>query len=187
MGEFGSAVPVWPWRRERCPRGHRLAVAGGARGYHHLYGLQSASCRVCIDLKLFPAEWCELDPGRQVTTDQATGQGMELVITPPVMRGAVGTIALHLDGRPRGDVDAALCTCRVGLIEGVRVDAGYRRLGFGRVLLYAALIRGPGYRWSTTAIDTAEAWAFWAAVAPDFLMLGASERCTDMRTALAEP
>ncbi|WP_116050811.1 hypothetical protein [Amycolatopsis palatopharyngis] len=48
----------------------------------------------------------------------------------------------------------------MGVIEHVRVDPEYLRRGYGRVLVAGALARGPGYRWSTTAvIDSAIARA----------------------------
>ena len=41
----------------------------------------------------------------------------------------------------------------------------YRRLGYGRVLVAAALTLGVGYDWSTTAIgDSLPTRAFWARV-----------------------
>jgi hypothetical protein len=70
--------------------------------------------------------------------------------------------------------DAGLRVCgprRRAALEHVRVDAepvSYRRRGYGRVLVTAALARvpSPRYRWATTPlVDTVAVRAFWAAVA----------------------
>ncbi|MFJ9782618.1 hypothetical protein ACIRSS_23760 [Amycolatopsis sp. NPDC101161] len=51
------------------------------------------------------------------------------------------------------------------MIGPVQVDSSYRRHGFGRVLVAAALARAAGYRWSTTAIsESVSARAFCAAL-----------------------
>ena len=51
------------------------------------------------------------------------------------------------------------------MLEHVRVDESYRRYGYGRVLVAAALTLGRGYDWSTTAVNKSiEARAFWATV-----------------------
>jgi hypothetical protein len=46
------------------------------------------------------------------------------------------------------------------------VDVEFRRFGYGRVLVAAALTLGTGYDWSMTAVDSnsIEAKAFWASV-----------------------
>ncbi len=81
---------------------------------------------------------------------------------PPVVEHAPGRLELHLDGRAVAEVDVSLCeVCRVGVIEHVRVEPTFRRRGFGRRVVAAALACGPGYRWSTTEINGGNAQRFW--------------------------
>lgn len=176
-------VPLYPLpERRRCPRGHRLDVAGVSRHYAHLLGLSTRSCTVCHESDPHTAAWCELDPTRQVGADQASGSGLELVAFPPAARGGTGTIALQLDGQALGEIQVALCgPCRTGVIA--RVASERTRMGIGRVLVAAALARGPRFRWSTDPIPIPDAGAvrgFWAAAAPEQLRLGDPLRCTDM-------
>lgn len=180
-GEFGRAVPLYPLPElRRCPRGHRLDVAGVSRSYSHIYGRMQRTCRVCHELDPYTAAWCELDPARQVDQAQAIGSGLELVAFAPAGRGGVGRIAVHLDGHAWGDIHAAICApCRRAVIEHVTTE--FPRRGIGRVLVSAALARGPHCRWSTTRLeDTATARAFWSATAPHGLQLGQPTRCSDM-------
>jgi GNAT superfamily N-acetyltransferase len=92
--------------------------------------------------------------------------GLVLVRVPPVVRAASGRLELRLDGQVVADADLMLCPIDAGAVfEHVRVDAEYRRLGYGRVLVAAALVLGAGYDWSMTAIsESTEARAFWATV-----------------------
>lgn len=54
-----------------------------------------------------------------------------------------------------------------GVIEHVRVDPEYLRRSYGRVLVAGALARGPGYRWSTTAVlDSAIARVYGSSPSP---------------------
>lgn len=169
---------------DQCPRGHNRTVAGVQLGYSHLYCAHTVACNVCLELGHEPAMWGLANPAAQVT--EPTGRGMELVVTPPSVRGGVGRIALHVDHSCLADIDLMVCgPCRRAVLEQIRVDEEVRRLGYGRLLVAAALLRGPAdqYRWSTTvAVDTTEARAFWSRLAfPG--TLGEPTYCTDMRVA----
>jgi GNAT superfamily N-acetyltransferase len=53
------------------------------------------------------------------------------------------------------------------VLEHVRVDESYRRHGYERVLVAAALTLGRDYDWSTTAVNKSiEARTFWARIGP---------------------
>jgi len=137
---------------------------------------------VCLELGHEPATWGLIDPATQVT--EPTGRGLELVATPPPVRGGVGRIALDVDHSFLADVDLMICgPCRRAVLEQIRVDEEVRRLGYGRLLVSAALVRAPAdqYRWSATeTADSTEARAFWSRV-PFPGTLGDPTYCTDMR------
>lgn len=168
--EFGEPVQVWPsdhnYGPERCPRGHALALGGRGGGYDHNYRASVLRCAICGHGDRHAGTWALIDPARQATESTATGDGMELVVYPPVMRAGIGRIELRLRGRIIGDIDLMLCGVdRRGVIEHVRVDPPHRRLGYSRLLVAAARTRGGGYTWTTTKVEaTFEARAFWARV-----------------------
>ncbi|OLF16172.1 hypothetical protein BU204_18330 [Actinophytocola xanthii] len=116
--------------------------------------------------------------------------GLVLVRVPPAVRAGVGQLRMRLDGVVVADADLAVCApCRRAVLEQVRVDEAHRRLGYGRVLVAAALAVAPpgqGYDWSTTTVLNSPATrAFWAAVGwPG--QLGRPDRCTDMVRAVGE-
>jgi GNAT superfamily N-acetyltransferase len=125
------------------------------------------TCGVCRVDDTPTSAWALIDPTRQWLAGAGhPHNGMQLVVTPPVVRAGVGRIALHFEDRIVGDVDLMLCPVdRRGVLENVRVDSDVRRRGYGRVLLAAARARGVGYEWSQTKInDSLEARAFWARV-----------------------
>jgi GNAT superfamily N-acetyltransferase len=125
------------------------------------------TCGVCRADDTPTSAWALIDPTRQWIAGAGTPHnGMQLVVTPPVVRAGVGRIALHLEDRILGDVDLMLCPVdAVAVLENVRVDSDVRRRGYGRVLLAAARARGVGYEWSQTKItDSPAARAFWATV-----------------------
>lgn len=66
------------------------------------------------------------------------------------------------------------------VLERIRVDDRHRRLGYGRVLVTAALTLAPDYAWSTARVpDDPVVRAFWASVSwPGDL--GSQAWCTDM-------
>ena len=164
QGEFGrDDLPLLPALRhevrpdqrmivhtpEACPRGHARRAHGGfywAPGLrrHVLY------CRRCRDSDASD-EWALIDPEYdQHTAEQARGRGLELVVIAPAVAAAPGRIELRVDGQPRSAVEVSLCgQDRTGVLGTVHTDEPYRRLGYGRVLVLAALARGPGYTWST--------------------------------------
>lgn len=190
QGEFGHAVPVRPAPRprparpDRCLRGHSLAIAGCSIGWSHFYRAETVACALCLEEGSDRATWCLVDPGENSGPQPF---GLSLVVLPPAVRGGVGRIEIRLDNDPIGDIDFAACgPCRRAVLEQVRVDDAYRRLGFGRVLVAAALTRAPAdlYTWSTTAMErTLAARAFWAST--EFPgQLGTPDYCTDMRTAV---
>jgi GNAT superfamily N-acetyltransferase len=174
QGEFGSAIPVRPATEDasRCLRGHLLTLAGGKGNWSHYYRLRVTGCRLCATLELEDksarnlADWCLIDPANQYDVATAPVQGLVLVRVPPVVRAAPGRLELRLDGQVLADADVSLCPVeKRAVFEHVRVDAEYRRLGYGRVLVAAALILGRGYDWSMTAIsESTDARAFWATV-----------------------
>ena len=186
-GEFGDAHPLRPAAGgrllDRCPRGHDLQVAGTTTGWAAGLRLATQTCTACWGVRDERATWCLVDPAVQHRLDQAPTYGLALVRIPPAMpRGGVGRLQLRVDGHARGDVDIALCgPCHRAVLEQVRVDTGYLRRGYGRVLIAAVLALAPAYDWSTTAVDRADpvACAFWAAVHwPG--TLGTPAYCSDM-------
>ena len=72
----------------------------------------------------------------------------------------------HRTGKTVGDIDVVLCPIeKRAVLEHVRVDESYRRHGYGRVLVAAALTLGRDYDWSMTAVNKSiEARAFWARI-----------------------
>lgn len=182
QNEFGSLIPVRPHtgtNPARCPWGHDLAIGGRTGGYSHFYDLHDHHCRACRAAGR-PGAWATIDPARQATPDTATGDGLELVAIPPAQRAGVGQIEIHLRRAVLGDIDLSLCRVEQrAVIEHIRVDETYRRYGFGRVLVAAALARAPRYHWSSTEITTDHARAFWAAVAPP-IALGEPHWCSHM-------
>lgn len=191
QGEFGHAVPVRPATGggsarvpDRCLRGHHLSVSGAGNGWSHFYDLPDVTCRVCAALGDPVATWCLIDPARQFALPSAPERGLVLVVIPPVERGATGRIELRLSGQAVAEVCLAACgPCRRAVITALDVEAARRRLGYGRVLVAAALARAPQarYRWSTAPLpDTVEACAFWSAVGfPG--TVGKPHFCSDMR------
>lgn len=87
---------------------------------------------------------------------------VEIVRVPALVPAGVTRLDVLLDGLPVGDLHVRTCEpCQQGLIEHVRVDPPYRRLGLARRLVAAATAEHPGYAWSTTVIDaTSEAQGF---------------------------
>jgi GNAT superfamily N-acetyltransferase len=183
--EFGGLVPVRPTTslsREHCPWGHDLLIGGRTRSYSHFLCTHVEHCDACYAAGR-RGEWIRVDPTRQHQTDTAPTWGLALVVIPPPVRAGVGQIRVHLEGVSVGDIDIALCAVdRRAVIEQVRVDEDYRRLGLGRLLVAAAISRAPRYDWSTTSVTTREARAFWAAVGEP-TTIGEPHWCTHMRQA----
>lgn len=185
-GEYGDVVPVRPAadidaRVDQCLRGHHRRNATITRSTHVLYDAPLLCCMLCLELRDQRASWCLVNPSAQV---DAPGLGLTLVATPPTARGGIARIALHLKQPSVADRDVAYCgPCERVCLEQIRVDEQYLRLGFGRLLLAAALARLPPERfsWSTTAVDdTLPARAFWASV-PFPGEIGVPHYCSDMR------
>ncbi|MFF5988122.1 hypothetical protein [Prauserella flavalba] len=180
VGEFGREdLPVRPELRHVpqpdggvtleyprvCPQGHHLGPGRAWVGWSPIMRLPHITCRTCYEARdLEVAEWCLVDPYDQHTLDDADQMGLQLVAIPPPVPAGVGQIKVHVDGRSVADVDVMLCgECRVGVIEQVRVDEAHWRRGFAWTAVTAALVRGPGYSWSTTLVaDTDAAREFWA-------------------------
>ena len=55
--------------------------------------------------------------------------------------------------------------CRTATLDYVHVVAAYRRLGFGRTLVAAAVARAPSYRWTAPLPDGPVAQSFRARIA----------------------
>lgn len=191
QGEFGRAVPVRVATGDgsarvpdRCLRGHYLSISGAGNGWSHFYDLPDVTCRVCAALGDPAATWCLIDPARQFAAPSVPERGLVLAVVPPVERGGAGRIELHLNGQGVGEVRLAACgLCRRAVITWVDIAVTHRRLGYGHVLVAAALARAPRarYRWSTTALPgTVEARAFWASTGfPGDV--GDPQFCSDMR------
>ncbi|OXM47536.1 GNAT family N-acetyltransferase [Amycolatopsis alba] len=169
-------------RHERCLNGHDLDIAGRGSGWDPILDLSIGSCELCVRLWLPRAQWLDVDLQFR---DEAAASSSALVLAgrPPMVRGGVGQIILQLWGAAIADLDVQMCDrCQAGVVEQIRVDPGYLRRGIGTVLVDAALIRGRGYRWSTTSIAyTMTAKAFWAAQhLPRGTVLGEPRRCPHM-------
>jgi GNAT superfamily N-acetyltransferase len=86
------------------------------------------------------AEWAHLDVTVQHAPGTAPGDGLVLIAHPPAAGTLAGRIALYLDGTEVGAVTASPCaSCRTATLDYVHVAADYRRLGFGRTLVAAAV------------------------------------------------
>ncbi|WP_091508231.1 GNAT family N-acetyltransferase [Amycolatopsis sacchari] len=170
----------------RCPWGHDLAIGGCTSSYSHLYDLPVTYCAACRTARRRGA-WAELDPAEQTTNQTAPQQGLALIAVPPSRRAGIGRIEVRLDRERLGYVGLALCSVeRRAVIEEVEVGEPYRRHGFGRLLIAAAVARAPLYHWSTAAVPDGPARAFLAAVAPP-AAIGEPFRCSHMRLAAGEP
>ncbi|HEX6360867.1 GNAT family N-acetyltransferase [Actinophytocola sp.] len=161
-------------------------MAGTQTGWAPGLRLARQTCEACWALHDERASWCLVDPAVQHQADTAPAYRLALVRIPPdEPRGGIGQLQLQPDGDVRGDVDLAVCgPCRRAVLEQIRVDPAYRRHGYGRVLIAAALTLAPGYDWSTTTVDWDDpvARAFWAAI--DWPgQLGTPAYCTDMQRA----
>ncbi|WP_246272163.1 GNAT family N-acetyltransferase [Amycolatopsis acididurans] len=185
QGEFGSVENVRPatWLvANHCPWGHDLRIGGRSSSYSHFLGTYVDSCNACRVARR-NGDWVPIDPALQHPADTAPGKGIALVVVPPPVRAGVGHVRVHLNGTSIGDIDLSLCPVdQRAVIEQVRVDEDYRRHGFGRLLVAAALARAPHYTWSTTTVTAREARAFWAAVGEP-TNIGEPHWCSHMRIA----
>lgn len=176
--------PVRPARHhERCLNGHLLALAGSNLSFDPGLWTHRQYCNLCSELRLPRGCWLDID---LAFIHEQPGNGevrLGLTPRPPATPAGVGQIAFELRGVVLADIDVQLCAVdRCGVIEQVRVDEDCRRLGVGTLLVAAALSRGRGFRWSTTAVeDTARARAFWAALRTDVpLQIGDPAYCGHM-------
>jgi GNAT superfamily N-acetyltransferase len=133
--------------------------------YDHSVYVPTSSCNLCQALDLPKSTWFEIDL-RFEHEGPLTQAELVLIARPPAARAGVGQVVLQLRSRLIGSLDLWLCGIdRRGVVGPVRVDAAYRRRGFGTVLVAAALARGADYQWSTTAMgETVAARAFCAAL-----------------------
>ncbi len=175
-GEYGGLIPVRPATSKLvvCLRGHRLDLDlyDKLKPYSHRYRLHGTLCEVCRAQEACePAarrltEWAHLDVTVQHPTGTAPGNGLVLVAHPPAAGTLAGRIELRLDGTLVGAVTASLCAgCRTATLDYVHVAAEYRRLGFGRTLVAAAVARAPSYRWTAPLPDGPVAQSFRARMA----------------------
>ncbi|HEY2041654.1 MAG TPA: GNAT family N-acetyltransferase [Jatrophihabitans sp.] len=141
----------------RCLNGHVCDVAGSSNGYDHTMRLATSTCELCRTLRLPRDSWFVIDhrpeqhPG--VLALRADNP-VQLTPRAPRVRGGVGRIELSVRGTVWAYVDVQLCGIeRRGVLVYLAVDGPHRRRGLGRVLLDAALARGPGYTWSTVKFD----------------------------------
>ena len=190
--------PGYPLRpaghHDLCMNRHHLDRGGWTSGFDHALWLSTSTCKLCRELKLPRATWFEVDLRFQ-HEEPPTNQELHLVAVPPAVLGGVGQIVLQIRGRPVADLDVRMCHVdERGVIEHIRVDdatdtsKGYRRRGFGSLLVAMALSRGTGYRWSTSKVtDTIEARAFWARQdLPERMELGEPFYCSHMKLADGE-
>ncbi|MGW4487873.1 GNAT family N-acetyltransferase [Amycolatopsis sp. NPDC004368] len=175
-------------RHEYCLNGHRLDIAGRNSSFNPDLWLATGSCNLCQELRLPRSSWGSV--GLRFAHEEPLGRHyLSLVAHPPQIRSGVGQIVMELHGKPLGDLDVRMCAVdQRGVIEQVRVDEDCRRHGVGTVLVTAALSRGQGYAWSTTALEnTTAARAFWASYRPSVpLQLGEPAYCSHMREADGE-
>lgn len=175
-GEFGGLIPVRPATGSlvACLRGHRLDLDlyDKLKPYSHRYRLRGTLCEVCRAQEGCEpgarrlAEWAHLDVSVQYEPGAAPGDGLVLVAYAPVAETRAGRIELHLDGTEIGAVTASPCvSCRAATLDYVHVAADYRRLGFGRTLVAAAVARAPSYRWTAPLPDGPVAKSFRARIA----------------------
>ena len=175
-GEFGGLIPIRPATSKLvvCLRGHRLDLDlyDKLKPYSHRYRLHGTLCEVCRAQEGCEpaarrlAEWAHLDVTVQHTPATDPGDGLVLVAYPPAAETLAGRIELHLDGIEVGAVTASPCaSCRTATLDYVHVAAGYRRLGFGRTLVAAAVARAPSYRWAAPLPDGPVAQSFRARIA----------------------
>ncbi|MET8848510.1 GNAT family N-acetyltransferase [Amycolatopsis sp. NPDC004625] len=183
-GECGELIPVRPATGKLvvCLRGHRLDqdLYAKLKPYSHRYRLHGTLCEVCRAQEGCEpaarrlAEWAHLDVTTQHPAAAVPDDGLVLVAHPPAAGTVAGRIALHLDGVEVGAVIASPCTiCRTATLDYVHVAAEYRRLGFGRTLVAAAVARAPLYRWTAPLPDGPVAQSFRARIA----MRRAGQRC----------
>lgn len=175
-GEFGALVPVRPAVKEieRCLRGHWLTLDlyDKLAPFSQRYRLHGWLCEVCRGQEACEpearrlAEWALLDVTVQHPPETAPGGGLVLVAHPPAVGTLAGRIELRLDGMEVGSVTASPCGwCRAATLDYVHVAAEYRRLGFGRTLVAAAVARAPSYRWTAPLPDGPVAQSFRARIA----------------------
>ncbi|WP_086674855.1 GNAT family N-acetyltransferase [Amycolatopsis pretoriensis] len=174
--EFGELLPVRPatGRPAACLRGHRLDLDLYEKlaSYSHRYRLHATLCEVCRALEGCDpserrlAEWAHLDVASQQTSDAAVGEGLALLVRPPAAGTLAGRIDLHLDGAQVATATLSICVlCRTATLDYVHVVADYRRLGFGRTLVAAAIARAPSYRWTVPLPTGPVAQSFRARIA----------------------
>lgn len=178
-----------------CLNGHVLKAAGVNTGFDHAWWLSTTTCESCRENRWPRATWCEVDHRRLVGEGPPTHAKLVLSARRPALLGGVGQLEVRLRGAVIADMDVRMCHVdERGVIEEVRVDGptpdhpGFRRRGFGVLLVEAALARAPGYQWSTTSVaDSAEARSFWASHRiPGGLELGTPFWCSHMREADGE-
>jgi hypothetical protein len=171
--EYGGVIPLRPRPAvppTHCLQGHQLDLGGMTATYHHLYRLDGILCEVCriVELDDPPqqcrAEWAYIDTSVRYDAATAPAFGLVLLVEPPPRRGGKGHLRLRLDGATVATIDLALCgSCRRGTIHAAHVDKWYRRLGYGRTLVAAALTLQPTFTWTTESHpDTVGSRAFWA-------------------------
>lgn len=157
-----------------CLRGHRLDLDlyDKLKPYSHRYRLQGTLCEVCRALEGCDsaarrlAEWADLDVTNQYPPAPAPDTGLVLVAHPPAEGTSTGRIELHLDGVQVATVTLSTCApCRTATLDYVHVPAEYRRLGYGRTLVAAAVARAPLYRWAAPLPDGPVAQSFRARIA----------------------
>jgi GNAT superfamily N-acetyltransferase len=100
-----------------------------------------------------------------VDTDENPHEGeAELNWVAAAEVAGLARLEVRRGGHVLGDLDYRACsTCRIAVLEQIRVDPVHRRRGLGARLVVAVLAAHPGYVWSTTALaDTAG--EFWDAI-----------------------
>jgi GNAT superfamily N-acetyltransferase len=170
--EYGDIIPIRPRPTTpptRCLRGHRLDLGGMTITYHHLYRLHGILCEICRIVEHHDppapalAEWSYVDTSVRYSAAAAPDFGLVLVVDPPSSPGGTGYVHFRLDGSVIATIDVVLCgSCRRGTVQSVRVEQRYRRLGYARTLVAAALTLQPRYTWvAKSDSGTVASKAFW--------------------------
>ncbi|WP_396126759.1 GNAT family N-acetyltransferase [Amycolatopsis sp. FBCC-B4732] len=165
-GEFGGLIPV-------RPATGALVVCCAATGSTWTFTTSSsptAAATACTPLfevaalRKAASLWSGASPNARTSTSPsstAPSDGLALVAYPPAAGTLAGRIGLQLDGAEVGTVTASPCAgCRTATLDYVHVAADYRRLGFGRTLVAAAVARAPSYKWTTSLPDRPVAQSF---------------------------
>jgi GNAT superfamily N-acetyltransferase len=166
--EYGDLIPIRlrpATPPTRCLRGHRLDLGGMTvtSTACTAFSARSAASSNHDPPPRALAEWAYTEVSVRKSAGDALAFGLALVVEPPPRRGGAGCLQLRLDGITTARIDVTLCgSCRRGAAHTVYVEERYRRLGYARTLVAAALALQPTYAWTTESNPHSVASrAFW--------------------------